>query len=51
MTLQTGKKITAMHMFPNISRSKDNPTVNFGQLIEYNLRNISLQKKKNEARS
>ena len=28
----------------NISRSKDNQTIEFGQLIEYNMRNIFLQK-------
>ena len=29
---------------PNISRSKSNPTITFGQLIEYNMRNIFLEK-------
>ena len=29
---------------PNISRSKDNQTVRLGQLIEYNMRNIFLEK-------
>ena len=29
---------------PNISRSKDNQTVKFGQLIEYDMRNIFLEK-------
>ena len=28
----------------NISRSKDNQTVKFGQLIENNMRNISVEK-------
>ena len=27
----------------NISRSKDNQTIEFGQLIEYNMRNIFLK--------
>ena len=31
-------------MLSNISRSKSNQTVEFDQLIEYNIRNISLQK-------
>ena len=31
-------------MLPNISRSKGNQTVKFGQLIEYNMRNIFLEK-------
>ena len=31
-------------MLPDISRSKGNQTVKFGQLIEYNLKNIFLEK-------
>ena len=31
-------------MLPNISRSKDNQTMKFGQLIECNIRNIFLEK-------
>ena len=30
-------------MLPNISRGKGNQTMEFGQLIEYNVRNISLE--------
>ena len=30
-------------MLPNISRSKGNQTMKFGQLVEYNMRNIFLQ--------
>ena len=30
-------------VLPNISRSKGNQTMKFGQLIEYNQRNIFLQ--------
>ena len=33
-----------MHILPNISRSKGNQTMKFGQLIEYNLRNIFFEK-------
>ena len=29
-----------MHILPNISRNKRNKTTKFGQLIEYNIRNI-----------
>ena len=29
---------------PNISRSKNNQTMKFGQLIEYNMGNISVEK-------
>ena len=31
-------------MLPSISKSKRNQTVKFGQLIEYNVRNIFLEK-------
>ena len=43
VTLQTGQVIT-IHILPDISRSKGNQAVKFGQLIEYNVRNIFLQK-------
>ena len=33
-----------MHILPNISKSKGNQTMEFGQLIEYNLRNIFVEK-------
>ena len=33
-----------MHILPNISRSKDNQIIKFGQLREYNMRNIFLEK-------
>ena len=32
------------HMLPNISRSNDNQTMKFGQLIEYDVRNSFFQK-------
>ena len=41
MTLQLRKQI---HVLPNISRSKDNQTMKFGQLIEFNMKNIFLEK-------
>ena len=31
-------------MLPNISRSKGNQAIKFGQLIEYNMRNIFVEK-------
>ena len=31
-------------MLPNISRSKNNQTMKFGQLIECNMRNVFLEK-------
>ena len=33
-----------MHILPNISRSKDNQTMEISQLIEYNMKNIFLEK-------
>ena len=44
MTSQTGQQITMIHILSNISRSKGNQTMNFGQLIEYNMKNIFLEK-------
>ena len=44
MTLQPGKQIIGIHILPNISRNKDNQTMKFGQLIEYNTKNIFLEK-------
>ena len=44
MTSQPGKQTTAVHILPNMSRGKGNQKVKFGQLIEYNVRNIFLEK-------
>ena len=44
MTLQTGQQIITINILPNISRSKRNQKMKFGQLIEYNMRNIFLEK-------
>ena len=33
-----------MHILPNILRSKGNQAIKFGQLIEYNMRNIFVEK-------
>ena len=44
MTSQIGKQLITIHIFPNISRSKNNQAMKFSQLIEYNVRYISLQK-------
>ena len=33
-----------IHILPNISKSKGNQTMKFGQLIECNMRNIFLEK-------
>ena len=41
---QPGLQTIPIHILPNISQSKGNQTMKFGQLIEYNKRNIFLQK-------
>ena len=46
MTPQSGKQTIARHLLTNISRSKDNQTMKFGRLIEYNMRKIFLEKLK-----
>ena len=44
MTSQPGKQRIAIHILLNISRSKSNQAMKFGQLIEYNMRNNSVEK-------
>ena len=44
MTSQPGWQTIVIHILPNISRSKGNQTMKFGQLIECNMRNIFLEK-------
>ena len=44
MTTKPGLQTIAIHILPNISKSKGNQTMKFGQLIEYNKKNIFLQK-------
>ena len=41
---QPGLQTIAIHILPNISQSKGNQKMKFGQLIEYKKRNIYLQK-------
>ena len=43
MTQQSGLQTIGMHILPNVSQSKGKLTIKFGQLIEYNCRNIFLQ--------
>ena len=38
MTLQPGSQKITIHILSNISRSKDNQAMKFGQLGEYNTR-------------
>ena len=44
MKSQTGQEIITIHMLFNISESKDNLPMNFGQLIKYSMREIFLEK-------
>ena len=44
MTSQPGKQTILLHTLPKISRSEGNQTMKFGQLIEYNMRNIFFEK-------
>ena len=44
MASQSGLQTIAIHILLNISHSKSNQTMKFGQLIENNKRNILLQK-------
>ena len=37
MTSQPGKQTFATYILPNISSSKGNQTMKFGQLIKYNM--------------
>ena len=43
MTSQPGKQRIAINTWHSISKSKENQTMKFGQLIEYNVRNVFLQ--------
>ena len=44
MTSQPGLETVAIHILHYISQSKSNKTMKFDQLIEYNKKNIFLQK-------
>ena len=44
MTSQPGLQTIAIHILPNISQSKGNQAMKFGQFIEYTIRNCFLQK-------
>ena len=44
MTSQPGKQTIIIHVLPNILKNKDNQTMKFGQLREYNMENIFLEK-------
>ena len=44
MASQSEQQKMTIHTFSNISRGKGNQTMKFGQLIEYNMTNIFLEK-------
>ena len=44
MTSQPGQQTNTIHILPNISRSKGNKAIKFGQVAEDNKRNVCLQK-------
>ena len=44
MMSQPGVPTIAIHILPNISQSKGNWTMKFGQIIEYNKKNIFLER-------
>ena len=44
MTSQPWKQTIAIHALLNISRIEGNQTMKFGELIEYDMRNIFLEK-------
>ena len=44
MVSQPGQQTVAIHILTNISRSKGNQSMKFGQLIEHNKREIFLEK-------
>ena len=44
MTSQAGTQAITINILPDIPKSKDNQTMKFGQLTEYNMRKIFLQK-------
>ena len=44
MTPQTGKQTIPINILPDISESKDNQTIKFGQIIKLNVKIFFLQK-------
>ena len=44
MASQTGQQVIAVLILFNISRSKGNQAMKFGQLIEHNIKNIFLER-------
>ena len=44
MTSQSGSQTIAIHILPNISKGKGNQAMKFGQIVEYNMRSIFVEK-------
>ena len=44
MTSQNGKQMIKIYILANIPRNEGNQTMDFSQLIEFNMRNMSLEK-------
>ena len=44
MTSERGQQTTLIYVLPNIWRRKGNQRMKFGQLIDYKMRNIFLEK-------
>ena len=44
MTSQPGEQTIAIHILPNMSRSKGNQAIKYGQLIEYYMKNIFVER-------
>ena len=44
MMSEPGLQTITIHTLPNLSQSKGNQVMKFGQVIEYNKRNVFLQK-------
>ena len=44
ITSHAAQQVTTIHILRSISRSKDKEAMKFGQLIEFNLRNMFLEK-------
>ena len=47
MATQPGYQTIAIHILPNISRSKGSQAMKFGHVVEYNMRNIFVEKLQN----
>ena len=44
MTSQRGNQTIAIHILPNISRTKGTQAMEFGRLVQYHMRDIFLEK-------